>query len=145
MRVRDRSTTDALAVPPPGPRGSSRAAPPPVPFGEHLQAAQASAVRHDLDRLYLDVEEEGRCFLADPTPETLARYKAQVRQFIAFVVRNGLKLRSSLTARELHQIVERVDEELLALADALLARERPLLDIASRVDQINGILLDLKA
>jgi len=41
--------------------------------------------------------------------------------------------------------VDRVDEELLGLADALLAKEQHVMDLGAKIDQINGMMLDLKA
>jgi hypothetical protein len=145
IRIRDRSTAESIARPRPGNQPLARTTTALTSFGEQLLAAQETAIRRDLDKLYLDVDEEGRRFAEHPTPEMLKRYRERVRQFIAYVVKNGLKLRSSLSARELHQIVDKVDEELLAMADALLARERPLLDLATKVEHVNGMLLDLKA
>lgn len=145
IRIRDRSSTETVARPRPGGQTASKIAPQAPSFGEQLLTATDSLFRKDLDRLYGDVEEQGTEFAQDPTPETLKRYKEQVRVFIAYVIKNGLKLRSNLSARELHQIIDKVDEELLAMADALLAKERPLLDLASKVEHVNGMLLDLKA
>ena len=110
-----------------------------------MLTAREHLINRDLDKLYQEVDDQGRHFLENPTPEELARYKLSVRDFISFIVRKGLKLKSAISARELHQVIDRVDEELLALADAFLVSERPLLDLASKVDQINGMLLDLKA
>src|SRR5919202_2977903 len=145
IRIRDRSSTETVSRPRSGGQGTGRIAPQATSFGEQLLSATDSLFRKDMDRLYGDVEEQGRQFAEHPTPETLKRYKEQVRAFIAYVVKNGLKLRSNLSARELHQIVDKVDEELLAMADALLAKERPLLDLATKVEHVNGMLLDLKA
>jgi hypothetical protein len=145
IRIRDRSTAESITRPRADNQPLARTATALPSFGEQLLAAQETAIRRDLDKLYLDVDEEGRRFAEHPTPEMLKRYRERVRQFIAYVVKNGLKLRSSLSARELHQIVDKVDEELLAMADALLARERPLLDLATKVEHVNGMLLDLKA
>lgn len=148
IRIRDRSTTETLTCPRSSGSGApvtTRVTPAPLSFADQLTTAHMSLVHGDLDRMYVDVEEKGREFLENPTPEELAKYKQQVRDFLAYVVKHALKLKSSISSRELHQIVEKVDEELLSLADALLARERPLLDLAAKVEQINGILLDLKA
>ena len=146
IRIRDRSTTETLTRPRSGgTQVTTRVTPAPLSFADQLTTAHMSLVHGDLDRMYVDVEEKGREFLENPTPEELAKYKQQVRDFLTYVVKHALKLKSSISSRELHQIVEKVDEELLSLADALLARERPLLDLAAKVEQINGILLDLKA
>jgi uncharacterized protein YaaR (DUF327 family) len=117
----------------------------PAAFDAQLKSATRSLAQQDLDRIYLDVEEQGRRLLEQPNPAELQRYKERVKAFVEYVVKNGLRLKSSLSARELHQIVERVDEELLGLADALLAKEQHIMELGAKIDQINGMLLDLKA
>jgi uncharacterized protein YaaR (DUF327 family) len=148
IRIRDRSTTETLSSSRPksrapfgGRSGLATAAP---AFGDQLSSARRSLAHQDLDRLYLDVEEQGRKLLSQPNPAELTRYREKVRAFVEYVVKHGLRLKSMLTARELHQIVERVDDELLSLGEALLAKEQPIMELAARIDQIN-ILLDLKA
>lgn len=113
-------------------------------FADQLANIQTSQARQDLDRLHADVEEQGRRLLEEPTPEQFAKYRRIVGEFVHYVVKKALKLKSTISSRELHQIIERVDEELLTLADAVLVQERPLMEIAARIDQINGMLLDLK-
>ncbi len=149
IRIRDRSTTETLTAsrakgraPITGKMGLATAAP---AFGDQLATASRSLAHQDLDRLYLDVEEQGRKLLEQPNPAELGRYRERVRSFVEYVVKHGLKLKSTFSARELHQIVERVDDELLGLGDALLAKEAPLMELAAKIDQINGILLDLRA
>ena len=147
IRIRDRSSTETLT--PARAKGRTPVKLPTssvaTPFGDHLSSATRSLAHQDLDRLYLDVEEQGRKLMGSPTPLELARYKERVRSFVEYVVKHGMKLKSSLSARELHQIVERVDDELLGLADALLAKEQHIMELGAKIDQINGMLLDLKA
>ena len=146
IRIRDRSTTDTIAPSRNKVRAPmQKAAAAPPAFSEQLLTATRSLAQQDLDRLYLDVEEQGRRLMEQPTPAELGRYKATVKTFVEYVIKNGLKLKSSLSARELHQIVDRVDEELLGLADALLAKEQHVMDLGAKIDQINGMMLDLKA
>ena len=114
-------------------------------FEAQLATARRSLAHQDLDRLYVEVEEQGRRLLENPNVTELGRYKERVRAFVEYVVKNGLKLKSSVSARELHQIVDRVDEELLGLADALLAKEQGLIELGGKIDGVNGMLLDLKA
>ena len=155
IRIRDRSTSDGLATSRAkggkGAGGSAKAgalsgagASAPV-FEAQLATARRSLAHQDLDRLYVEVEEQGRRLLEKPNVAELGRYKERVRAFVEYVVKNGLKLKSSVSARELHQIVDRVDEELLGLADALLAKEQGLIELGGKIDQISGMLLDLKA
>ena len=155
IRIRDRGTAESLATTrAKGGKGASGAAKtggqPSVAanapaFEAQLASARRSLAHQDLDRLYLDVEEQGRRLLERPNVAELARYKERVRAFVEYVVKNGLKLKSSVSARELHQVVERVDEELLGLADSFLANEQGLMELGGKIDQINGMLLDLKA
>ena len=145
IRIRDRSTADTISRPRLGGQSQARLTTAAPSFTEQLLTAREHLVNRDLDRLYQDVEDQGRRFLENPVPEELARYKQNVRDFISFIIRKGLKLKSAITARELHQVIDKVDEELLSLADAFLASEKPLLDLAAKVDNVNGMLLDLKA
>ena len=156
IRIRDRSTSDSLATArAKGGRGAGASgatgslAKPGAgtvsPFDAQLKTATRSLAQQDLDRIYLDVEEQGRRLLEQPNPAELQRYRERVRSFVEYVVKHGLKLKSSLSARELHQIVERVDEELLGLADALLAKEQHIMELGAKISEINGMLLDLKA
>jgi uncharacterized protein YaaR (DUF327 family) len=155
IRIRDRGTADSLtttrakggkaaggAAKAGALTGGTATAP---AFEAQLATARRSLAHQDLDRLYLDVEEQGRRLLEKPNVAELGRYKERVRAFVDYVVKNGLKLKSSVSARELHQIVDRVDEELLGLADALLAKEQGLMELGGKIDQINGMMLDLKA
>ena len=155
IRIRDRGTAESLTsnrakgsksaagAQKTASQGSITSSAP--PFEAQLESARRSLAHQDLDRLYLDVEEQGRRLLERPNVAELARYKERVRAFVDYVVKHGLKLKSSVSARELHQIVERVDEELLGLADSFLAKEQGLMELGGKIDQINGMLLDLKA
>ncbi|NCA12975.1 MAG: DUF327 family protein [Proteobacteria bacterium] len=149
IRIRDRSTaaniTRSRTPGQPAAAGTRPAGTGPASFAEALTSVQRTVAQQDLDRLYMDVEEQGRRLLEDPTPEGLAHYKSAIRNFIAHVVKNGLKLKSAIAQRELHQVIDRIDEELLSMADGLIAKEKPLLELAEKVGQINGMLLDMRA
>lgn len=147
IRIRDRSTAANISRSriPGQPAAARPAGGGPASFAEALTSVQRTVAQQDLDRLYMDVEEQGRRLLEDPTPEGLAHYKGAIRNFIAHVVKNGLKLKSAIAQRELHQVIDRIDEELLSMADGLIAKEKPLLALAEKVGQINGMLLDMKA
>jgi uncharacterized protein YaaR (DUF327 family) len=149
IRIRDRSTaaniTRSRTPGQPAASGTQPSGSAPATFADALTSVQRAVAHQDLDRLYLDVEEQGRRLLEDPTPEVLAHYKSAIRNFIAHVVKNGLKLRSAIAQRELHQVIDRIDEELLSMANGLIAKEKPLLELAEKVGQINGMLLDMKA
>jgi uncharacterized protein len=146
IRIRDRSNLQAPAAARlKSSSALSKIATRPSAFVEQLTVAHRSLVHQDLDRLYLDVEEQGRKLMEHPTPGELQRYRERVRAFIAYVVKHGLRLKSSFTARELHQVVEKVDEELLGFADLMISREQPILEMGAKIDRINGMLLDLKA
>jgi uncharacterized protein YaaR (DUF327 family) len=149
IRIRDRSTAANISRSrspgQPAATGTRPTGSGPASFADALTTVQRTVAQQDLDRLYLDVEEQGRRLLEDPTPEGFAHYKGAIRNFIAHVVKNGLKLKSSITQRELHQVIDRIDEELLSMADGLIAKEKPLLELADKVGQINGMLLDMKA
>lgn len=145
LRIRDRSTAGQITRSRTPGQPATRGAGAPASFAEALTTVQRTVAQQDLDRLYLDVEEQGRQLLEDPSPDGLTRYRSSIRNFIAYVVKNGLKLRSAIAQRELHQIIDKIDEELLSMADGLIAKEKPLLELAEKVGQINGMICDMKA
>ncbi len=145
LRIRDRSTAGQITRSRTPGQPATRAAGAPASFAEALTTVQRTVAQQDLDRLYMDVEEQGRQLLEDPSPDGLIRYRSSIRNFIAYVVKNGLKLRSAIAQRELHQIIDKIDEELLSMADGLIAKEKPLLELAEKVGQINGMICDMKA
>jgi uncharacterized protein YaaR (DUF327 family) len=97
-----------------------------------------------------------------PFPEEVKRYKKAVRNFLRFIVERGYtaeqqtgipnslkggfnRRRGAAQSRErtVYTLVQVADHKLEQLAAGILAGQLPQLELLARVDEINGILIDL--
>ncbi|MDR1909023.1 MAG: DUF327 family protein [Spirochaetaceae bacterium] len=83
-----------------------------------------------------------------PLPDAIKRYKQAVRGFLHYVVKNGYTVeeqssRAGLLKRKKYTLVQVADRKLEGLAAAILAGQSGQLDILARIEEINGILVNL--
>jgi uncharacterized protein YaaR (DUF327 family) len=118
--------------------------------------------REAAEKLLDDVRSAGDDLRNRPFPPEILRYKKTVREFIHYVVENGLAvdeqtgipkylrpgyrgLRGSPDAQErtVRYVVRVVDRKLEEMAARLLSDQLSQLELLSRLEEINGLLVDL--
>jgi uncharacterized protein YaaR (DUF327 family) len=104
----------------------------------------------NLDDLMADLDQQGRKFQERPILEELVKYKALVKRFLEITLKQALKPANHSGRRRLnsptpkdYQIIEVVDKKLTELTMAVLEKENKNINLASRLDEIRGLLLDL--
>jgi len=126
------------------------------------ETAGGEAAEATLQRLLDDIHSLGDALRERPFPEELSRYRQAVRGFLRFVVdrsfevgreeglpqylRAGFKgQRGSEESRRRKQYVtiQVVDEKLEALAQGIMAGQGPRLELLGKLEEINGLLVDL--
>jgi uncharacterized protein YaaR (DUF327 family) len=109
-----------------------------------------------------EVHSAGDTLAAKPFPDEIKRYKTAVRSFMSYVLENGFSakdeegvpdgqkpgfkgLRGSPEARnrKVHTQINVVDEKLEKLAADILNGQLKQLDLLHRVEEINGLLIDM--
>lgn len=105
---------------------------------EHFDLAQALG----------EVDELARRLRESPVYGNLLRYRRGVRSILRYLVRRCYTVEESSFydpqgRRRLMVLVESVDHELEALAKDFLNDQTTSLHLASRLDEIRGLLLDL--
>ena len=75
-------------------------------------------------------------------------YRTAVQRFLGAVVRRALNVEehasgSSILRRKRYTIVQIIDSKLEQLAAGMVSTQREQLDLLARVDEINGMLIDL--
>jgi uncharacterized protein YaaR (DUF327 family) len=83
-----------------------------------------------------------------PLPDTIKQYKQAVRNFLHYVVKNGYTVeeqtsRTGLLKRKKYTLVQVADRKLEELAAAILSGQSGQLTILARIEEINGLLVDL--
>jgi len=120
------------------------------------------ACEETLDFLMDEVRSTGDTLRGRPFPDEILRYKRAVRNFVDYVVKNGYELTRETgipgflkanykgprgTPEAMKQLdyakIQVIDERLETLAAMLLSSQRQQLDIANRLEEITGLLVDL--
>jgi len=115
-----------------------------------------------LDFLMDEVRSAGDTLRSRPFPDEIIRYKQAVRNFMHYVVENSYTLDHETgipkflkpgykgvrgTPEAMRQItytkIKVIDKKLEDLAAILLSSQMPQLEIASRLEEIKGLLIDL--
>lgn len=107
-------------------------------------APSEEALRELLD----DVHQSGEELKSKPTPDNIKRYKGAVRSFLHYIVENGYTAEervsgTNILKRKKFVLVQVIDRKLEQLAAGILAGQRAQLEILAKVEEINGLLIDL--
>jgi uncharacterized protein len=80
--------------------------------------------------------------------ESLRNYKDAVRRFLSVVVKRGLDVQeqqsgSDVLKRKRYALIRVVDEKLERLAAGMISNQRNQIELLARIDEINGLIVDL--
>ncbi|GHT95519.1 hypothetical protein FACS1894141_4280 [Spirochaetia bacterium] len=117
-------------------------------------AAEASAVRsypvseETVKALLDDVHDSGDKLRNRPFPEEIKQYKQSVHNFLRYIVDNGYAIEehtsgANLLKRKKFTIVQVVDHKLEQLAAGILSGQTAQIELLARIDEIQGLLIDL--
>ena len=116
-------------------------------FFDVFEDVEVEALEKRLNEMIDAIIRAGNDLARSPTKKNLAKYKERIREFLKFVEKKLYKVADNMdfstNKPRLHVIAEKIDEKLEDLTNALLAAERPTLNIMARVGEINGLILDL--
>jgi len=116
-------------------------------FFEVLSEKECELLEERLQETLSEILDSGNAFVRSPTERNLKRYKEAIKRFLMLLEKRLYRIKDSYDVRQkrvrLNQIAEVVDERLKEIAERLMENERSTLNFAARVDEINGLLLDL--
>ncbi len=101
-----------------------------------------------LEELLDDVTALGEALVAAPTLENVRRYRERIGHFMKYLVDHVLAIEertsgANILKRKKYVLIKSVDGKLEALAREFLSGQRLSIDLAGRVNEINGLLVDL--
>ncbi len=102
----------------------------------------------DVEAVMEAVDRVSRDLRRNPTFEHLYRYKQAVRSVLRRLIKEIYAVEEKISydpygRRHLYVMVEKVDQQLEELTRLFLQRELPSLELARRLDEIRGMVLDL--
>jgi len=116
-------------------------------FFDVLLDAEADISEKELKLIIDNVLEVGNRFVKSPTSSNLKDYKGAIKNFLKrlekhwYIIKNDVDFRSATP--KLHMVAQIVDQKLKDLTDLMLKREKNTLMYASKIEEINGLILDL--
>ncbi len=101
-----------------------------------------------LSTLLDDVHSAGDALKEKPLPDNIVAYKNAVRSFVRYVVERTYTVTESVSGgnilkRKKFTQVRVIDEKLEQLAAGILSNQRPQLGLLEKIEEINGLLVDL--
>jgi uncharacterized protein YaaR (DUF327 family) len=116
--------------------------------GENEFFALDEEPEKQLEALLDEVHETGERLKNDPTVGTIKAYKEAVRGFLALVIRKSYAIEETISGinimkRKRLTIVKLVDQKLDRLASGILLNQRDQMEILRKIEEINGLLVDL--
>lgn len=107
----------------------------------------------DLEDLLDDVHQFGEKLVNFPSINTVEKYKKSVRNFIHYVLKQAVKVESIEGAKfnrfkpsnkqKRYTLISVIDDKLDKLAAGILMNQGKQLDLLAKVEEINGLLVDL--
>ncbi len=101
-----------------------------------------------IETLLDEVHETGERLKNDPSVGTIKAYKEAVRNFLALVIKRSYAIEENTSGvnilkRKRLTLVKLVDQKLDRLASGILLNQRDQMEILRKVEEINGLLVDL--
>jgi len=112
--------------------------------------AAGSAADAQLEQLLDAVYSSGQELASNPTPENVIAYKRAVGQFVRQIVASSVELTETEgrlrkdMKKPRYAVLHVIDEKLEKLGAYVLQNQRDKLEILRRVDELHGLLVDLK-
>lgn len=112
-------------------------------FGQVLSATE-DTVKESLDVLMKAVDEHASAFLRDPNERNMIQYTDAVRQFVRKAMNNAYSVEKMFDRHNrLYTIVREVDEKMARMADEIISGQWKAIEMAARIQEIRGVLLDM--
>ncbi len=101
----------------------------------------------DINALMDDILEGGNAFSRSPSQENFENYKNKIKIFLKLIEKRLYKINelNSIEGRraKLYFVVEKVNSELDEISKKIFETERTTIYFASKIGEINGLLMDI--
>lgn len=112
-------------------------------FAKAVKTSYQKQIQQELQSLLKGVDQSASDMMQSPTLQALTQYKKSIQGVLQWVLDQSYRIRDVYGRRMDYKIVENIHQNLDQLAQDLLKREVPRIEILSRVDAIRGLLIDL--
>lgn len=116
-----------------------------VKFASHLAATQNKVAQDTMVAFLAEIDEQGKRLLKHPIRAEVERYRALVGKFVkeAMAQMTTIEKRTDRRNRAF-TLVKEIDKKLAELTEMLLDGQTKQLDVLAKLQEIQGMLVDLK-
>ena len=102
----------------------------------------------DIESVLDKVFETGEKLKQNQSLENIKNYKKIVKKFLEYIIKNTFKVEEktsgvNILKRKKFTLVKIIDKKLESLATDVLSRQKKQFDILQKIDEINGLIVDL--
>ncbi len=117
-------------------------------FASSALNSEQEGEEHNLSSLLDSIHSFGDLLKNDSSLENLAQYREAVGKFLHFIVKKSYTVdeawvRKSVLEKKKLSIVRLVDQKLEGLARGILSGQKEGLNLLARIEEINGLLVNL--
>lgn len=119
-----------------------------MPFERHLTQLSQSNYEQYVNGLLQNIAEQGERMAKRADLKELHKYREMIRQFMQEAVSNGFSFSKtrkfdSRGRNKSFALIQRINEKLDEMTQALLSEEADHIELMKNVDEIRGMLVDL--
>jgi hypothetical protein len=131
---------------PPSTLGPGAPAPAPtVAFASTMQATQNKVAQDTMVAFLAEIDEQGKRLLKSPIRGEVERYRALVGKFIKEATAQMTELdRRTDRRNRAFTLIKEIDKKLAELTQLLVDGQAKQLDVLAKLQEIHGMLVDLK-
>jgi uncharacterized protein len=111
---------------------------------ENLYTDGIDNIEDVLDKVF----ETGNKLKHEQSIENIKNYKKTVKQFLEYIIRKTIKIEEktsgiNILKRKKFTLIKIIDKKLESLAVDVLGRQKKQLEILGKIEEINGLIVDL--
>lgn len=116
--------------------------------GEELDYNAEEVKPQKLEELFAAIREAGTTLISSPTMQNIMIYRERIKAFTKYLMKNVLGVeehvsKGNILKRKKYTLLKIVDKKLEDLARDFLLSQKNQLDMLARVNEINGLIVDL--
>lgn len=115
-----------------------------VNFSQSLELADKNQQDRELKQMLKDIEMCGKRLASTRSLDDAEVYKNKIQQYLSFIVKNVYVLRREPGPMNygVHIKIEVINQKLDELTKDILDKEKPNIEIADKISEIKGLLID---
>lgn len=114
-------------------------------FSTMLDLENKEQTKQELKKMLDDIEIIGKRLASTRSLKDAKEYKQKIQKYLSFVVKNAYKLKkeSGPFNYGIHIKIEVINEKLDEMTKELINKEKDNIDIADKIEEIRGLIVDV--